>query len=102
MSKKTKDKRQSEKLINLEINDANYRFNVSLNEYHRYINNFNFSNKVTPSDQFVTACVHPDDSEALIDLLDQGYAVEIASTLAMEFKPELDIKVKPSSSESNL
>lgn len=101
MSKKNNSRTQA-KDITLCMNDDEIRFNVSLKEFHNYQNKVNPFNKTVPSDQFLTSCVHAEDQETLIQYLDQGYAYEMASFLADEFRPQVDIKVKPLKSASGV
>jgi len=99
MSKKNNARTQT-KEISLCMDEDEIRFKVSLKDFHTYQNKMNATNKITPSDQFLTSCVHPEDQETLIQYLDQGYAYEMAATLADEFRPEVNIKVKPLKSAS--
>lgn len=85
---------KSGKKIELEVGDASLTFRVSLEDYHNYQNAFMPDNKVAPSANFLKRTVESGSKDTLQGYLDQGLTVELASAVASEFKPDLEIRVK--------
>lgn len=88
------DKAQLGKQITLEIDNKDLRFGVTLKAFNDYQNEFMPNSKITPSENFLVKCVHPEDKDRLLELCDQGYTFDIAQYVADEYKPALEIKVK--------
>lgn len=84
----------SKKKVKLEVGKNAFDFQVGLAEFTAYQNEFMPNNKVAPSENFLMRCAHPEQKEAITELCDQGLAVEMASAVAEEFKPDVEIKVK--------
>ncbi|MEH6649984.1 MAG: putative phage tail assembly chaperone [Motiliproteus sp.] len=82
------------KKMTIQAGEQDLKFTVTVDDYHGYQNAFQPDNKVAPSRNFLTRTVDADDKEALEALLDQGYAAELATTVAGNFKPALEIKIK--------
>lgn len=84
----------SKKKVTLEVGKSAFDFQVGLAEFTAYQNEFMPNNKVAPSENFLMRCAHPEQKEAIAELCDQGLAIEMASAVAEEFKPDVAIKVK--------
>lgn len=84
----------AKKKVALTVGENEFNFEVGIGEFTQFQNEFLPNNKVAPSENFLTRCVKPDQRDALADILDQGYAVELAQLVAGEFKPEIKIEVK--------
>lgn len=84
----------NKKPVVVQVGETEFKFKVGLTEFTAYQNEFMPNNKVAPSENFLTRCVQPDQKEKLAEYCDQGLAVELASAVATEFKPEVEITVK--------
>jgi hypothetical protein len=95
-------KTNGKKVVKIELKDTAGKV-VEAFEFHVGIENFNLlqnemlpNEKVTPSENFLTDTVQGDDDtkQRLVDLLDQGFALELAAQVSAQFKPALSISVK--------
>jgi hypothetical protein len=84
----------NKKEVVLTVGEAELRFAVGINEFNGLQNEMLPNNKVAPSENFLVKCVHPDDKEKMLDYCDQGFAIDMASMVAEQFKPEVVISVK--------
>jgi hypothetical protein len=85
--------------ITLDINGSEIEFNVGVDAYNKFINEFQPTNKVAPSHTFLMRTVTEASKPALRELLAiPGAAVEIVGALVEEYKPDLVITVGKSSS----
>lgn len=84
----------NKKDVVLNVGEAELRFAVGINEFNGLQNEMLPNNKVAPSENFLVKCVHPDDKEKMLDYCDQGFAIDMASMVAEQFKPEVVISVK--------
>lgn len=71
-------------------------FNVSTADYNQYINEVMPDNKVAPNHNLLMRTVDAAVKQPLADLLEAnpGAAIQLGSTLAAEFAPQLEITVK--------
>lgn len=84
----------NKKKVNLLVAGTEFNFQVGIDEFTQYQNEFTPLSKVAPSENFLMRCVNNDQREELTGLCDAGYAVDIAGAVAGEFKPEISITVK--------
>lgn len=84
----------SKKKITLTLGDTELNFAIGIQEYNEFVNEFQPSNKVAPSENLLTRCVHPDQRDKLIEFCDMGLAMDMASALIEGFKPALKLSVK--------
>ena len=89
------------KTITLTVNDMELKFHVGLVEYHKFQNEFQTENKVTPAKNFLTRTVTNESREALDGLISQGLSIDLAATLSDEFRPKVEIAVKKSTASSS-
>jgi hypothetical protein len=84
------------KLVEIVIGKTTYKFLVGINEFNEYQDSMLPNHKVAPSENFLVACVQGGDEvkETLVELFEQGHALQLAGLLAGEFKPALEISVK--------
>lgn len=87
-------KKQKNKEIIMNVGDDELRFSVGIKEFNELQDESLPKNKVTPSENFLMKCVHPDDEEKLLALFEQGINFDLANLVASEFKPEVEIVVK--------
>lgn len=85
---------ENKKNVVLNVGEGELRFKVGINEFSSFQNDFMPNNKVAPCENFLCKCVHSDDKERLIQLCDQGLAVDLGQAVAAEFKPDIAISVK--------
>lgn len=84
----------AEKKITLAIGGVDYEFKVSTQDFNNFANRAGEA-KVAASINFLRGClVNKEQKDALNDLIDRGYALDIAGRLLEEFHPELEIEVK--------
>lgn len=84
----------AEKKITLAIGGVDYEFKVSTQDFNNFANRVG-ETKVAASINLVRGClVNKEQKDALNDLIDRGYALDIAGRLLEEFRPELEIEVK--------
>lgn len=84
----------NKKDVVLNVGEDELRFAVGINEFNGLQNEMLPNNKIAPSENFLVKCVHPDDQEKMIDWCDKGFAIDMASMVAEQFKPEVVISVK--------
>jgi hypothetical protein len=82
------------KTVTLGINDQEVNFNVSLAHYNRFVNSVTADDKVSPASNFLTSTVEPEQKPFLNDVINQGYAMELAAALIEGYRPEVTIAVK--------
>ncbi len=82
--------------IVLGVKGVDIRFRPTLDDYNKFINEMQMTNKVAPANNYVRRIVNKDDRAALDEVLIQnpGAALQLASKVNDEFAPELDIVVK--------
>lgn len=100
MSKTKKNPREEIKRITIEFDGVPLHFSVNLKRFHDYQDSILPNNKVRAADNFLTRCIDKQDQESLVEIVDKGYALELAGELAMAFRPSVSIAVKVSSEES--
>lgn len=70
-------------------------FNVTAAAFDTFQNEFLPGQKtVTPADNFLTSTVAETDKTELLEWCDRGYAIDLASMVAAEYKPAVEFKVK--------
>ncbi len=88
--------------ITMEINDRDVTFTVDLASHNTYVNSMNPVNKVQPSHNFLMTCCAEEHKPFLKELITGeggGFiAIQVASELASEYTPQVNIKVKKPSS----
>ncbi len=85
----------AEKKITLAIGGVDYEFKVSTQDFNNFVNRVGQESKVVPAINLVRGCLmDKEQKDALNDLIDRGYALDIAGKLIEEFHPELEIEVK--------
>ena len=82
------------KKVVLTVGGKDLTFNVGLTAFNEYQNEFLPQSKVAPSENFLVKCVEEQDKDQLLEYCDQGFTIELASMVAAEFKPSLELKVK--------
>lgn len=81
--------------IVLNINEQDFTFNATLDDYNRYINSMNANDKIAPSHNFLMSIVDDESYTALTSLIKlPGMAIQIASAIIEEYQPEVNIIVK--------
>jgi len=87
-----------EKTITLTINGTDITFKVGVDDYNKFVNEMQPTNKVSPAHNFLMRTVDDAGKDDLKELLKQpGAAVNIVGTLVEEYVPDLQIMVgKPS------
>lgn len=84
----------AKKKVTIQAGETELNFDVGIGAFNKFQNDFLPQNKVAPSENFLTACIKKGQEEALIDLCDKGLSIELASLVAAEFKPEIELTVK--------
>lgn len=85
----------AEKKVTLSIGGTEFNFKVTTQDFNNYVNRITAESKVAPSVNFLRACLlDREKKETLNDLIDRGYALDIAGKLMEEYRPELEIEVK--------
>lgn len=84
------------KKVTLEINDKEYDFTVDLPKYNACVDGTAKGQVSAASYNFVSMTVKEEQREEILELLDEGLAVDIAQLLVGEFKPTVKITVKKS------
>ena len=84
------------KKVNLEVGDSKFEFHVSIKEFNALQNEMLPNNKTTPSENFLMDTVQGGDEkkQELLELVESGYALELANLVSNQFKPDLKITVK--------
>lgn len=82
--------------VTLTIKGQEIVFNPSLDDYNKFVNEMQMTNKVTPANNYVLRIVDKSCKDALRDILTQspGAALQIAGVINDEFAPDLEIIVK--------
>lgn len=85
----------AEKKIVLLVGKDEIEFNVTTDEFNRYINEVTPSDKVSPSKRLLRrTVVNPEQKELIDTLCDRGLAIQMAAKLIEEFQGEIEIEVK--------
>jgi hypothetical protein len=85
----------AEKKIMLAIGKDEIEFNVTTEEFNRYVNEITPSDKVSPSRRLLRrTIVNPEQKELLDTFCDRGLTVQMATKLIGEFQGEVEIEVK--------
>ena len=84
----------NKKRVTVKAGSNELKFEVGIAEFTAFQNEFMPNNKVAPSENFLMKCVHPEQRDALAELCDQGFAIDLAQIVAGEFRPEISISVK--------
>ncbi|EAA5550816.1 hypothetical protein IP180_004047 [Salmonella enterica] len=81
--------------ITLTVAGTDIRFIPTEAIYNKFVNEMAMDNKVAPTKNYLTRCVHPEDRESLGKVIDRpGAALQIAAKLNENFAIDLDITVK--------
>lgn len=91
---------QNEQTLTAEVRGTKFKFNVTRDDYNRYINNVTQKEKIAPSFNFLMSTIDQLQKAELKALLSDipGSEVQIAGALLEEYTPDLEIVVKKSSS----
>ena len=84
----------NKKVVEIEANGDTLKFQVGLLEFNNFQNDFLPNSKVAPSVNFLNVCIDDTQKEALNELCDQGFAVDLAQMVASEFKPDIQLRIK--------
>jgi len=85
----------AEKKVTLSINKVDFPFKVTSDDFNRYVNELQMDDKVSPAKRFLRrALVNPEQKEALDELCDRGFAIQLAGKLQTAFQGEVEIEVK--------
>ena len=85
----------AEKKIVLGIGGVDYAFQVTSDNFNRYINEIRPDDKVLPAKRFLRrSLVAQEQRESLDDLCDRGFALNIVGEVVQEFQGEIEIEVK--------
>jgi len=85
----------AEKKIVLSIGGVDYVFQVTSENFNRYINEIKPDDKVLPAKRFLRrALTDGEQRDALDELCDRGLALNIAGEVIQEFQGEVEIEVK--------
>lgn len=85
----------AEKKITLRIGETDFGFNVTTDDFNRYINEVKPDDKVLPSKRFLRrALIDKEQQEELDGLIDRGHALNMTGKLIEEFQGEIEIEVK--------
>ena len=86
--------------IELTVAGKDLKFDVTRDDYNRYINAITPNNKVSPSHNFCIATVDDSSKEQLKDIFAStpGSEVQIAGAIIEEYMPDLEITAKKRSS----
>ncbi len=84
------------KKVNLEVGESTFEFHVGIKAFNALQNEMLPTNKTTPSENFLMDTVQGKDEkkQELIELIDSGYALELANLVSGQFKPDLKITIK--------
>lgn len=69
-------------------------FNVTTDEYHRYVNETTMDNKVAPARNFLSRTADADSKQAVEEMCGEGMALDLAALVLQEFKPKIELSVK--------
>lgn len=86
------------KTIEMTINGKDITFHIEPDDYNKFVNEMQPTNKVSPAHNFLMRTVDPackDDLKELLTL--PGAAVDIVGEVVEEYKPDLQIIVGKSS-----
>jgi len=85
----------AEKKIVLIVNKEEFAFNVTTEEFNRYINEIKPDDKVLPAKRFLRRTLADQTQrEALDELIDLGLGIQLVGELIEEFHGEIEIEVK--------
>lgn len=85
----------AEKKITLIVGKTEFEFNVTTDEFNRYINETKMDDKVSPAKRLLRrTLVRQEQREALDALCDQGMTLNMTGLLIEEFQGDLEIEVK--------
>ncbi len=89
------DKAKNGKEVTVTIGEKDLDFKVTIEDFSYFQDNFMPGSKVAgPAHNFCVRCVKKEHEQELREYLDQGFAVDIATIIATEFKPEVTLTVK--------
>jgi len=85
----------AEKKIVLGVNGNDFAFNVTTDEFNRYINEIKPDDKVLPAKRFLRrTLVDQAQREDLDGLIDRGLGIQMVGELLQEFQGDIEIEVK--------
>ncbi len=88
------------KTIELEINDVDVTFKVTMAAYNQYVNTTAPNNKIQPAHNFCMNTVDDGSKAKLREMIKQpGMALHIAGAIVEEYQPDISITVKKSKGE---
>lgn len=87
------------KQIEITAGDHELKFNVTLADYDRFVNETMPNNKVAPAKNFLNRTANDECKDAVKELCAQGMAMELAAVVIEEYKPKIDFAVKTRSAE---
>ena len=85
----------AEKKITLVVGKREFEFNVTTEEFNRYINEVKPDDKILPCKRLLRrTLVNPEQKEEIEALCDRGLAINMAGKLIEEFQGDVEIEVK--------
>ncbi len=92
----------AEKNVTLSINKEELKFNVTSENFNRFINDTTADNKVVPAKQFLRrSLVDTKQREQLDNLCDRGLTMDLVAKLVEDFRGDVEIEIKKSSAGSS-
>ena len=81
--------------IDVEVNEQTITFDVSANDYNRFINSITEKNKVQPSQNFCMQTVQQQHKSTLKKLLQiPSMGISIAQAVVEEYQPQITVTAK--------
>ena len=85
----------AEKKITLLVGSKEFEFNVTTEEFNRYINEVKPDDKILPCKRLLRrTLVNAEQKEEIEALCDRGLAINLAGKLIEEFQGDVEIEVK--------
>lgn len=89
------------KTISITVGEVDLEFTVGLKEYEDFQNELVGNKGISgPSKTLLRRTIKAEQKEILMELLEDGHAVDLAGLVLSEFRPKVEISVKKSTSSS--
>ena len=86
--------------IDAEVNEQTISFDVSVNDYNRFVNSYTDRNKVQPSINLCMQTVQQEYKSALKKLMQApGMGASVAQAVIEEYQPEITVTAKKRTAE---